>query len=194
MKARKNPTLKQMAERLRRQPPSNNDARVMRDSYWALRAQGFSHSYAKRAIRSELPKVVEYTACELRDSYIEAVDPEDILFAEGTKLRTVRVAVRPPLTEATITNAQPRASEYTIWHEGITGFGLRVRPSGHKSFVLLYRVRGETKLRKITLGRVGDLELSAAKEMASKFRYRARSGEHPNKPAGHKSENQFKNQ
>ena len=41
----------------------------------------------------------------------------------------------PKLTKRTIDAIEPQATEFFLWDEGIPGFGLRVMPSGRKSFV-----------------------------------------------------------
>ncbi|HTV70375.1 MAG TPA: Arm DNA-binding domain-containing protein [Rhizobiaceae bacterium] len=47
----------------------------------------------------------------------------------------------------------------------LTGFGIRVRPSGSKSFVAVYRTGGRNAvLRKVTIGAVGKIEADAARE------------------------------
>lgn len=51
-----------------------------------------------------------------------------------------------------------------LWDEAIRGFGLRVYPSGRKSFVLSYRHAGEKRL--ITLGAAGALTLEQARRLA----------------------------
>ena len=50
------------------------------------------------------------------------------------------------------------------WDDKITGFGVRVYPSGRKAFVLSYRYRG--RLRLMTLGPVGQLPLLDARKQA----------------------------
>ncbi|MBL4695544.1 MAG: DUF4102 domain-containing protein [Rhizobiaceae bacterium] len=176
MKERSNPTDEQLLRRFRRPPFSDKDPRYKNDAYWALRLQGHPHSYAKRAYRDELPKIVEHTASELDtdDEYLRDVDPDELFIESGVTYTTVEVAIRPSLSEEAIADAKPRASEYTIWDEGFSGFGLRVRPSGYKCFVLLYRVRGDKKLIKRTLGRTGNLTLEAARSMARDVFYEAR--------------------
>ncbi len=181
MKERKDPTDKQLLRRLRRPPFSDKDPRYKNDAYWALRLQGHPHAYAKRAYRDEPPKIVEHTVKEFNedDEYLKDVDPNELFITPGSKYTTVEVAVRPSLSEEAIANAKPRASEYTIWDQGFSGFGLRVRPSGYKSFVLLYRIRGDKKLIKCTLGRAGNLTLEAARCMARDFFYEAQSNLDP---------------
>ena len=54
------------------------------------------------------------------------------------------------LTDANVAKLAPAAREYTIWDTRHAGLGVRVRPSGHRSFV--YRPRGDGGARRITLG------------------------------------------
>lgn len=167
MKARKNPTPRQIMRRLRRAPESEQDPRYEKNGYWALRLQGYSDSYAKRAFRDEPPKIVKQEAVAVPDC-----DPEDILFPRGSIFTKIEVAVRPPLTEGAVANASPRTREYTIWDHEISGFGLRVRPSGYKCFVLYCRRHGKTALKKVTLGRAGNWTLEAARQEAREYLYR----------------------
>ncbi len=54
------------------------------------------------------------------------------------------------LTDRVISRLGVAPSEYTVWDTRISGFGVRVRPSGHRSFVLLDIRDGSSKRR--TLG------------------------------------------
>ena len=45
----------------------------------------------------------------------------------------------PKLTKPTIDETEPQATEFFLRDEGIPGFGLRVMPSGRKSFVAQFR-------------------------------------------------------
>ncbi len=63
------------------------------------------------------------------------------------------------------------------WDTVTTGFGLRVYPSGKKSFVVNYRVRG--KQRFMTIGPYGVLTLHQARSKAREILARARLGEDP---------------
>lgn len=53
--------------------------------------------------------------------------------------------------------------------DGISGFGLRVYPSGKKSFVLQYRKPGLRSCRFTTLGKYGVLTLDQARKKARRF-------------------------
>ena len=56
------------------------------------------------------------------------------------------------------------AKRIEIWDSKTPGFGVRVAPSGTKSFVLLYRQNG--RARRMTLGRYPALSLADARQMA----------------------------
>lgn len=167
MKARKNPTDEQLIRRLRRPPESDRDPRVKNDAYWALRFQGYPHSYAKRAFRDQPPTFQERTVS------IDAgnCDPEDLLFLPGSTWTEPEVAIRPLLSEETIRILRPRTSEYTVWDSEVPRFGVRVRPSGHKSFVVYSHSSDGRRLCKHTIGKAVDMSISQARDIARGYRY-----------------------
>ena len=57
---------------------------------------------------------------------------------------------RMRLTDAGIARLRPHEREYTVWDTRIAGLGVRVRPSGGASFILLRKVDGQTK--RLSLG------------------------------------------
>ena len=59
-------------------------------------------------------------------------------------------AKRRRLTDANVAKLAPAAREYTVWDTRLAGLGVRVRPTGHRSFV--YCRKGEGGARRITLG------------------------------------------
>ncbi len=59
-------------------------------------------------------------------------------------------AQRRRLTDAGIARLAPAVREYTVWDTRQAGLGVRVRPSGHRSFV--YCPKGDGRARRITLG------------------------------------------
>ena len=67
---------------------------------------------------------------------------------------------RVRLTDAAITRLRPREREYTVWDTRIAGLGVRVRPSGGRSWIFLRKTGGGT--RRISLGPV---ELKAVEEV-----------------------------
>ena len=60
---------------------------------------------------------------------------------------------RMKLTDAAIARLRPREREYTIWDTRVAGLGVRVRPSGGRSYVLLLDMGGRTK--RVSHGQVG---------------------------------------
>ena len=62
---------------------------------------------------------------------------------------------RMRLTDATIARLRPREREYTVWDTRIPSLGVRVRPSGGASFVLLRQADGRS--RRKSLGSVMSL-------------------------------------
>ena len=61
----------------------------------------------------------------------------------------------------------PGAGDAIYWDETLPGFGLRVKPSGVKSYVVQYRARPSGASRRKTLGQVGPLmSLHQAREIA----------------------------
>ena len=59
-------------------------------------------------------------------------------------------AKKQRLTDANVARLAPAAREYTVWDTRHAGLGVRVRTSGHRSFV--YLRKGEDGARRITIG------------------------------------------
>lgn len=112
---------------------------------------------------------------------IADVDPEDLLFIPhvDTDRQVLAVMVRPDLTEETVATAPPRAVEYTIWSEIPHGFGLRIRPSGARSYIVMFRIKGNKRQYKLTLGKVGDFPLELARKLARETQIEASVGNDP---------------
>jgi hypothetical protein len=96
-----------------------------------------------------------------------------------TDRQVLAVMVRPDLTEETVATAPPRAVEYTIWSETPHGFGLRIRPSGARSYIVMFRIKGNKRQYKLTLGKVGDFALGLARKLAREARIEASVGNDP---------------
>ena len=79
------------------------------------------------------------------------------------------------LTNRAISTARPKASEYTLWDSTLNHFGLRVYPSGVRSFIVQIRVQG--RMRKITLGRYPATGIAQARKQAATLLARIWSGE-----------------
>lgn len=56
------------------------------------------------------------------------------------------------------------ARRQDVWDSSISGFGVRISPEGHCSFVVRYRVSG--RLRRLTLGPYPRITLADARQSA----------------------------
>ena len=73
------------------------------------------------------------------------------------------------LTTRAVADARPRDRRYIVWDDELTGFGLRVSPSGRRSFVVQYRMREGGRRaanRKRVLGHFPDLTPTRARAKA----------------------------
>jgi integrase len=72
------------------------------------------------------------------------------------------------ITKRTVDKLAPGERERTIFDDDLKGFGVRVRPSGAASYIIMYRAGGGRSgtLRKMTLGAVGKLTPDEARKAA----------------------------
>jgi integrase len=73
------------------------------------------------------------------------------------------------LTKRTIDGADPRTTRYFVWDAELRGFGIRVSPSGTKTYVVRYRPRGigpGAPKRFVVLGRHGAITPDEARARA----------------------------
>ena len=66
------------------------------------------------------------------------------------------------LTDARISRLKAEDVEYMVWDTRIAGFGIRVRPSGHKSYVYLGLWKKVRKLTGLEDVRLHDLRHTCA--------------------------------
>ena len=66
------------------------------------------------------------------------------------------------LTDTAITRLRPREREYTVWDRSVPGLGVRVRPTGGKSFVLLREIGGRS--RRVSIGPVSTMAVAEARK------------------------------
>jgi Arm DNA-binding domain len=70
------------------------------------------------------------------------------------------------ITKRTVDALQPTVGEFTLWDDSVSGFGVRVRPSGAKSYMVVYRAgpgRG-APVRRYTIA--GDGKITAERARA----------------------------
>ena len=81
------------------------------------------------------------------------------------------------LTDANIARLAPAAREYTVWDTRQAGLGVRVRPSGYRSFI--YWRRGGDGGHRITLGSAALTSVEEARIRCLAIETEARSGQEP---------------
>jgi integrase len=82
------------------------------------------------------------------------------------------------LTKTTIERLPSPETGYQIhWDEKLAGFGVRITPTGAKSFIFQKRINGKEK--RITIGRYGELTAEQARKQAVKLAGQIASGGDP---------------
>ena len=78
---------------------------------------------------------------------------------------------RDRLTKRVVDSLQPAQKEYAVFDLEIPGFGIRIRPSGTKSYILMYRAGHGRRapLRKLTIGLTGKLTPEQARKLAKQL-------------------------
>ena len=91
------------------------------------------------------------------------------------KVRTARLNMR------SVEAAKKEAARYTVWDADLKGFGLRVEPSGTKTFIVRYRVGGGRRgtLRQFKVGRYGNITPEEARDEATPILALAELGKDP---------------
>lgn len=87
---------------------------------------------------------------------------------------------RPKLTDIAVVKLKPKGGKRTDYADGlIPGLVLRVSPDGSRAFSLVYRVAGDPKHRRLTLGTYPTLKLGPAREAARNALLQAKAGDDP---------------
>lgn len=91
--------------------------------------------------------------------------------------------MRGKITKRTVDALKPkRSGDVSIWDNDPRGFGVRVKPSGAKSFFVNYYAPGLHRvLRRVTLGAYGPLTVDAARKKAKAILARVSNGDDPAK-------------
>ncbi|WP_282181765.1 site-specific integrase [Aliiroseovarius marinus] len=83
----------------------------------------------------------------------------------------------PKLNKRAIDALKPEAKDYFVWDALIAGFGVRVMPSGAKTYQAQYRKGGRT--RRVSLGRHGKITVDEARRLAKDVMGQVAMGENP---------------
>jgi integrase len=87
----------------------------------------------------------------------------------------------PALTKRTVDATKPDGSgDRFVWDDDVKGFGLRVRPSGHKSFVFQFRIGGRGgSSHRLTIGDYGVVTPDQARRHAKQLAGAVAQGRNP---------------
>ena len=78
----------------------------------------------------------------------------------------------PRLTKTYVENLKTIDKSITVWDQGsgnVSGFCVQVYPSGKKTYYYVYRIKGDRKKKRITLGTHGQITCEQAREMAQGY-------------------------
>ncbi len=85
----------------------------------------------------------------------------------------------PKLTKTTVDTEQPGNDQRFVWDTELRGFGLKVFPTGVKSFVFQYRTP-EGRSRRCTIGKYSDsLTADQARKLAKEMAFEVHAGRDP---------------
>lgn len=83
----------------------------------------------------------------------------------------------PKLTKRTVESLTTKTRDYFVWDSALAGFGVRIMPSGAKTYQAQYRRGGRT--RRISVGRHGRVTVDQARDIAKEIMGRVARGENP---------------
>ena len=97
-----------------------------------------------------------------------------------TRKRVARVKLS--LTKRTVEALRPADRPWTAWDDKLTGFGVRVQPSGVKAFLVNYRTGDggrRAPSKRVVIGRYGRISVEQARREAHKVLGEVASGGDP---------------
>jgi len=83
----------------------------------------------------------------------------------------------PKLTKRTVDALKPEAKDYIVFDSDISGFGVRVLPSGRKTYLVQYRSGGRT--RRVKIGKHGNVTADEARTKARELLGAVAKGDNP---------------
>ena len=95
----------------------------------------------------------------------------------GRRTAKLRTELTIPVIEA----LEPAAKPWIAWDDKVIGFGVRLQPSGAKSFIVNFRMGKGGPLKRMVIARVGKMLPGQARQRARAIIERAARGEDPEK-------------
>src|SRR4051794_16100155 len=90
------------------------------------------------------------------------------------------VMARQKLTKMVVEGMKPGPEELVVWDSALPGFGLRIKPTGIRSYIVQYRTRDTGESKRMTIGQHGPLlTFDQAKRQARAFLTDAARGHDP---------------
>ena len=87
---------------------------------------------------------------------------------------------RQKLTKMVVEGMKPAPEELVVWDSALPGFGLRIKPTGIRSYIVQYRTRDTGQSKRMTIGQHGPLlTFDQAKRQARGFLTDAARGQDP---------------
>lgn len=83
----------------------------------------------------------------------------------------------PKLSKKRVDALKPKASDYIVFDADVTGFAVRVLPSGKKTYMIQYRANG--RQRRVAIGKHGTITLDEARTKARELLGRIAQGQDP---------------
>ena len=100
----------------------------------------------------------------------------------NSRKNTARVKLT--LTKRSVDALSPGAGPWIAWDDKLSGFGVKVLPSGTKSFLINYRANGGGRYapnRRLVVGRFGRMTVDQARRQAQALLGRVAAGEDPSR-------------
>jgi integrase len=85
----------------------------------------------------------------------------------------------PKLTKRTVDGMKAGKTQRFAWCGELPGFGIRITPNGVRAFVYQYRATGQSRSKRMTIGRYGELTVDQARDIATRHAQSVRRGESP---------------
>ena len=93
--------------------------------------------------------------------------------------REERMRIAKPLTKRSVEALKPIGKEYFVWDSQVSGFGVRVRESGRKTFIFRFRPSGTRTDQRNSIGTYPSITVDTAREAARQLYAQVAQGRDP---------------